>query len=563
MPASRADSMSPERDDILPYIYDTIIIGAGPCGLATAARLREHTPSAIFTDEEHHRYHWIKKHAGQAAIKNSKTGQTRSLASSSVPQRKSSSPSMLVLDSSGDSWMSKWKRLFSLLEISHLRSPMFFHPDPHDRDGLLAYAHAAGRECECIEIAGCVGKELSKHQMKKRRNNRRPGEQAKPTITIDERDRKDYYIPPSDLFHSYCSFIAERYNLQSPDLIQQASVSSIDYDYFPHLSPHDKIFTIKTSTSTHYARTAVLAVGAGNAPSIPKPFPQSGCPCACHAFQPLDTALSTRLASNKNQQTNILVIGGGLTSAQISDRIIRKSGSSSNIKVFHLMRGNFKVKPFDVDLSWMGKFRNHEKASFWSADTDEERSELIKSARGGGSITPRFAKILKEHVDKGRVDLHTNATVRGCRYDPIEQVWHIKTQPELKALEEAKIHYVYFATGVASDFETLPYLKGMCEKYPVESYDGLPALTDDLMWREDVPLFMTGKFAALRLGPGAGNLEGARLGAERIAWALQDFLGKDEVTGGGSSEDEESKMGGEYRFAAGIGSRYESLEVEG
>lgn len=76
---------------------------------------------------------------------------------------------MLVLDSSGDGWMAKWKRLFAVLEIRHLRSPMFFHPDPRDRDGLLEYVHAVGRECECVEIAGCVGRELSKHQLKKRR----------------------------------------------------------------------------------------------------------------------------------------------------------------------------------------------------------------------------------------------------------------------------------------------------------------------------------------------------------------------------------------------------------
>lgn len=178
MPLSRADSMSPGGDDSLPFIYDAIIVGAGPCGLATAARLRERTPSAIFTDEEHHRYHWINKHAGHANIKNSKTGQIRPLAADkSRPEPTPQEPSMLVLDSSGDKWMSKWNRLFSLLEISHLRSPMFFHPDPHDRDGMLAYAHSKGRDCDCIEIAGCVGKELSKHQMKKRRNNRRPGEQ--------------------------------------------------------------------------------------------------------------------------------------------------------------------------------------------------------------------------------------------------------------------------------------------------------------------------------------------------------------------------------------------------
>ena len=35
----------------LPFIYDVIIVGAGPCGLAVAARLRERTPSALFTDD--------------------------------------------------------------------------------------------------------------------------------------------------------------------------------------------------------------------------------------------------------------------------------------------------------------------------------------------------------------------------------------------------------------------------------------------------------------------------------------------------------------------------------
>lgn len=168
--------MSPERHQRLPDLYDVIIVGAGPCGLATAARLRESTPSALFTDEEHHRYHWINK-ARQATIKNSRTGHTRKLCGSSSWQGSSGNTSMLVIDNSGDTWMSKWKRLFSLLEISHLRSPMFFHPDPRDRDGLLAYAHAIRVQDDCLEIAGCVGKEKSKHQMKKKRLNRKPGDQ--------------------------------------------------------------------------------------------------------------------------------------------------------------------------------------------------------------------------------------------------------------------------------------------------------------------------------------------------------------------------------------------------
>lgn len=183
------ESSNDDATNSLPFIYDVIIVGAGPCGLAVAARLREHTPSALFTDEEHHRYHWINKHSSQASIKNSKTGQIRRGCNTSASAVKATDPSshdaaaaannpddgpsMLVLDGTAPAWLAKWKRLFQQLEISHLRSPMFFHPDPQERDGLLTFAHARGREKECQEIVGCVGKELSKHQMKKKRKARR------------------------------------------------------------------------------------------------------------------------------------------------------------------------------------------------------------------------------------------------------------------------------------------------------------------------------------------------------------------------------------------------------
>lgn len=46
-------------------VHDVLIVGAGPGGLAVAARLREPTPSAVFTDAEHNRYQWVKKHSGR------------------------------------------------------------------------------------------------------------------------------------------------------------------------------------------------------------------------------------------------------------------------------------------------------------------------------------------------------------------------------------------------------------------------------------------------------------------------------------------------------------------
>ena len=143
-------------------IHDIIIIGAGPCGLAVAARLRESTPSALFTDDEHQRDHWIRRHSGLMAVLKWRSGITQ-------PARQVRRPpySMLVVDSSSDRWLARWNRLFGLLEIKELRSPMFFHVDPRDRDALLAFAYEEERPYECSEITGCVGKEKSKHYRKK------------------------------------------------------------------------------------------------------------------------------------------------------------------------------------------------------------------------------------------------------------------------------------------------------------------------------------------------------------------------------------------------------------
>jgi hypothetical protein len=254
-----------------------------------------------------------------------------------------------------------------------------------------------------------------------------PPSAAKPTITIDERDRKDYFAPPSTLFQSYCTSIATRYHLSPPKTtIHHTTVTSIDYDHIPSLSP-SKLFTIHPSTGGPlHARSVVLAIGAGNAPEIPAPFPPIPGPHACHAFQSGgDAALRKRLRARL--PTNVLVVGGGLTSAQVVDRAVRMGVQRVDLVMRGPMKGAFflsffsfsffgeadgfhqsidrrrwvtmnrslphprtdrcsrslTVKPFDVDLSWMGKFRNHEKATFWSADTDEGKPSLPRVHREG------------------------------------------------------------------------------------------------------------------------------------------------------------------------------------
>lgn len=55
-------------------------------------------------------------------------------------------------------------------------------------------------------------------------------------------------------------------------------------------------------------------------------------------------------------------------------------------------------------------------------------------------------------------------------------------------------------------------------------------------------------------------MEGARIGAERIAWAMPDVLGK--THGDGADDEELIEATDEYRYRAGIGSRFESLQMD-
>lgn len=389
------------------HLHDILIIGAGPCGLAVAARLKEHTPSAIFTDAEHQRYHWINKHKGRMNLVRSRrrknpslgvplphgttTGsagmkerekktQTRTSSVSSGSSEESSrsdssatgnesatsvsdhgsdsehekeeenGPSMLVLDSTGTQWLERWNRAFKTLEIEQLRSPMFFHVDPGDRDGMLAYTTEQGREKDLWEISGCVGKEMSKHKKKKQQKQKQRNMKVIGDTEIDERDRKDYFSPSTGLFSDYCESVVERYGLGRPGMIAEGDVVDICFNYVDELDSSRKVFTVTTRDGkVFYSKAVVLAVGPGGRKLLPFPLSAEEAGGACHSGE--IRAFPSPNVKRKIQQrkeTNVVVVGGGLSSAQIADMAIRKGVT----KVWFILRSDFKgrlLSLFDQD----------------------------------------------------------------------------------------------------------------------------------------------------------------------------------------------------------------------
>ena len=228
---------------------------------------------------------------------------------------------------------------------------MFFHPCPRDRDGLLAFAQETGRCGECVEIANCVGKSMSKHRRKKRTAKGEGIGTAKKGVTleIDERDRKDYYTPSAEMFCDYCRNVAGRYGLD--DLVEEGRVTSIDFGFFDDElelyrgnGPRARSFKVTTQDEPlKFAKVVVLAIGPGGIPNMLRKLSAAEREGACHSTQlPKQMFLAPRVREKIQNRvaTAVVVVGGGLTAAQIANQCIENGVS----RVLMVMRSALKRK---------------------------------------------------------------------------------------------------------------------------------------------------------------------------------------------------------------------------
>ena len=224
---------------------------------------------------------------------------------------------------------------------------MFFHPCPRDRDGLLAFARETGRRDDCVEIANCVGKSMSKHRRKKKTaKGYSIGSSDKVILEIDERDRKDYFTPSAEIFQDYCQEVVQRYSLEN--LVEQTQVSSIDFGYHDEFEEHGdsrtKVFKVAATGGTiKFAKVVVLAIGPGGKPAMPRQLSTAEREGACHSTQlPKQMFLPESLRQKvlARVPTAAVIIGGGLTSAQIANQCIENGVG----RVFLVMRGPLKCR---------------------------------------------------------------------------------------------------------------------------------------------------------------------------------------------------------------------------
>lgn len=228
--------------------------------------------------------------------------------------------------------------------------------------------------------------------------------------------------------------------------------------------------------------------------------------------------------------------------------------------------------------------------AFWQEEDPSARWDIIQTARNGGSVNPHFHSVLKKHAKSGPLDLRTFTQLKKASYDPERRKWSLEVEtmlplgkvagdkdratprePETEMIED--VDFVICSTGSKLDFAResrsahldgptfltdrscptwpteLPCVEPLLKSHPINLVHGLPVLTKDLQWNEDLPAFVMGAYAMLELGPGALNVHGTRYGSERVAHRLGElgFLREEVVDEGYGEEAEPHRQVGKGR----------------
>lgn len=208
----------------------------------------------------------------------------------------------------------------------------------------------------------------------------------------------------------------------------------------------------------------------------------------------------------------------GITSAQLS---LLASNSSWCSGVTLIQRSKSVPRHFDIPNRWMGKKRGSLLEQFWCLD-GQGRSQVLKEARGGGTIPPEILEQL--------------ANANGLQVNEEVQILEVNWIDDrfLVTLDDGSnpVFYdtIWLATGAQNHIDHYSALDDLRETLPVEVVNGLPELNEDLSWRAPVGMdepawkrvareriWCMGALAALELGPDALNLIGARQVSAGIA----------------------------------------------
>jgi hypothetical protein len=362
----------------------------------------------------------------------------------------------VVLDP--EPWLARWDRQFAAYAIPQLRSACVHHPHPSPY-GLIRYARAHGRTGE---FAGAIGR------------------------------------PSTTLFRDFCTALIDAHGLEQ----RRIAVRAVD------LATHRDSASLTTSTGDRItARRVVLATNPAR-PVVPSWLGQAR---ALHPGAPgLLLARDWHEGSEPAARGDVVVVGGGLTAAQIAAAHVRRGEA-----VTWITRSALRERDLDIEAPWLGPAL----ARYLQRSDPRARAAMARKARGGGSIPPQERAELRALIDSGQIR-HLQAPVEQVRAARGGWAVQVRHQGLCRTLHASR---VVCATGSAATVRDEPLLRRCRREWPAVKAAGLPALEQDLRW-PGTAVHVMGALAMLGVGPACRTVIGARMAAERIVGPMAPRL---------------------------------------
>ena len=291
--------------------------------------------------------------------------------------------------------------------------------------------------------------------------------------------------PTLDLFLDHCDHVIERFELQ--ELLQQATVTGI--------SREDSL-VVDTTEGQLQAERVVLAIGPGNVYRRPD---WADSDAVEHVWD--DVRPPTRRIDAGER---VWVVGGGITAGQFATSIADRAGHVSLC-----IRSPLQTALREAEPKWLNwHYISRELHSL--PPGSGARYERLREARNDGTIPP----YLVDQLDTDEVTI---------RHEQITEVFETDGGLLVSGSRDSGCHVdrIVLATGFQPVFEH-PFVRQLASSLSlVRGCRGMPVLDDGtLAWQtrseESSNILVTGKLAAGSVGALAGNIAGARRGAERI-----------------------------------------------
>ncbi|MBL8775184.1 MAG: SidA/IucD/PvdA family monooxygenase [Acidimicrobiales bacterium] len=298
---------------------------------------------------------------------------------------------------------------------------------------------------------------------------------------------RPYGIPDATAFRAHCAHLISDAGLEeavTPTSVHRIGVTEGD------------VTALLTDGTTIRARHVVLAVNPARR-RLPNwvfdvlPVPGSA----------LDHAGDVDLRDVSLDAEHVVVVGGGLTAGHLAVGAARRGAH-----VTLLARRPLRSSMFDTDPGWLGP---RELNGFTAIADPRARLSACRAARNGGSMPPWMLHRIRSLSAAGAVDVRAPARICGAQRAGIGL--------DLVLGDETVLHAdrVWLATGTDSDVRAHRLTAPLLESHPTPVCDGFPVLDETLRW-PGTSVHLIGRPAMLTLGPAAGNLWGARMGARAI-----------------------------------------------